>query len=445
MPRWAPLLMLVGCVAEPAQVRGPIFDVAPPPREEDERVGAMRLAAEAVCAGLDPCEVVGVRAARGTDRTRQAVAIVAKRRDHATRAGAAEAHVFDGRADVFPAQPGGCEPFEVWLLSVEAGRARRVRRLARICNELDLAYHNVAERLVVTGDTITRSVEGDTGWRWSRKVSLRLTDGAVAYEERAQQGADVILETRSRGRSAGATLSWTHASCTPTDPVKPASVTGDALVVPSLDLPDAFHAGGWKTEPMAPCGARVDGASSGIVVEGAPSTATASVEAFVSRSTLFVDVRDDHFSTGGALADRLEVWSSGWDPRYSEGCATTTRLVGFEVRLDGGEPRLLDGNGPAPTVARVAGRGGSTRLAITFVDPPQTLGLVYRDVDRDVPAIDIASGNIDPSDSMSAASIRNVDVASCAIEGTSMALGVGDPLALDLVGLDVFMMSECRG
>jgi hypothetical protein len=446
MLRWAPLVTLLGCAVEPALLRSVTVDVVAPATEQVARTSMVGRAAAAVCEGIAPCEVVGVRPVMGSGEDRYAVAIVARRRDYATRRGAAGAHLFDGRADVFVARDGDCEPFEAWLMAVTGDHAVRERRLARICNEHDFAYHNAAERLEVRGDTITRTLQGNTGLRWSQTATMRLPDGAVAFEERvAWEGDDRTIATRSNERAARATMSWALQPCDPAQPgaaLPRMDVSGEAIVVPSLDLPRAFHAGGWKTAQVATCAAHIDGA---IVAGAATGVATASIDVFVADATVFVEIHDDDLSATGAAADRLELWSSDLDPRFDEGCVARSPLAGFEVRVAGGAARALGGGGAAPSVARAVGPDGAVRLAVTYLDPPRALSLVYRDVDRGKPATDIASGMIDPADATSAGSVRRVDAPSCSIETPGPRSEPHDPLALDLFRLDVFVSSDCSG
>jgi hypothetical protein len=98
---------------------------------------------------------------------------------------------------------------------------------------------------------------------------------------------------------------------TPPDSDMP-DVVAEALRIPRVKLPAPFLANGWRTTALGRCAARVDG-ENGFTIHGAkgPAADTSMRALFSTGGDVFVEIRDDHFVTGGkswVADDHLEIW-----------------------------------------------------------------------------------------------------------------------------------------
>jgi len=313
----------------PAAVVAPP-DVAPAATPDAAAAPARPDLAAVLCHDRSPCSVRRVRPA-GRGAHGEALAVVSL--DLGVGAGPSQGDDDAGAAveddagndltetaaeDTTSARFGGpCHAYEYWLTTDAPGAAPQL--LVEACNDGYGASGVGIDVVTVRDNGLTRTQGGGSSWRWSYTNEISLSPLRVLssmHTGRWSVSTNHEEDSWDWRAFAGA-ASWYSPPCNARGEPPDEPVEGDAyasLLVPRLELPAAYRAGGWRDASLGACAVDLDGTGDrGFVAFGPKGDrADASVRAVLSdQDELFVEVRDAHPS--GATArwvadDHLEIW-----------------------------------------------------------------------------------------------------------------------------------------
>ncbi|HSY25125.1 MAG TPA: hypothetical protein VK841_23530 [Polyangiaceae bacterium] len=378
-----------------------------------------------VCAGRKPCHAMIVRQA-GKDRQGRPLLVAtvdlglappddpdasaaAPPAGEATDDAGADEAVFEATAredDMGPSlwmRP--CHRYEHWL-AIPVKASFTTQLLFTSCNDGYGAADIGADTVNVGDRTVTITRSGGSNWRYAEQWTVSLDPVHLRTDTTTRNftlGAQTEEAKWSWDDFRG-TDAWTSPTCDadgnpPTDdgvtddPGNAASRQYRYIDIPELQFAPAFTEDLWRKTALGGCAAEVDSTGRlGFVVFGSPGAAKdASMRVVASKSTLFVELHDDHWvgpSANWVADDHVELWTSEEDESFGEFCLPAHDAdppKQWAIRTSDG--RVFAGAGhPDPAALAVAREesGGVVRLRIEL--PPRTHGItvVYSDSDDDV-------------------------------------------------------------
>jgi len=373
--------------------------------------------------------------------------------------GADEEASDEGQAGEPDPESEDCRSYEYHLIVHAHGKIKDHHLLSEQCNDGYGAAGVGEDSNAVDKEarTYSHSQSGGSAWRWDKGMVIGLDPlRLVSIDESTFWTLDPNGTTKSAGWSYDTfqgSESWSVPDCAARrkqdeaasrdaaagDTSEPdESTTYNAVIVPRVALPPPFVQDGWRSIALENCSAFVDGDEHGFAVHGGKGRAAdASLRAVVSKEGfLFVEVTDDHWTTGGktwVTEDHIELWlappgltpddpncddSPGPDPSRQWG-----------IRIADGQ--VFPGFGsPAPLAAIEVLRSGHTaRARIPIADwlkgdrQESSLTVVYSDSDDGLRQKRlIATSQIEHGHVKSLGHIRDVepDVASCVVKGKTL-------------------------
>jgi hypothetical protein len=299
-----------------------------------------------------------------------------------------------------------CHRYEHWL-AIPANGSFTTQLLFRSCNDGYGAADIGADTVNVGDRTVTITRSGGSNWRYAEQWTVSLDPVHLRTDTTTRNftlGAQAEEAKWSWDDFRG-TDAWTSPTCDadgnpPTDDAVTDDHPGDAasrqyryIDIPELQFAPAFTEDLWRKTALGGCAAEVDSTGRlGFVVFGSPGAAKdASMRVVASKSTLFVELHDDHWvgpSANWVADDHVELWTSEEDESFGEFCLPVhdeDPPKQWAIRTSDG--RVFAGAGhPDPAAIAVAREesGGVVRLRIEL--PPRTRGItvVYSDSDDDV-------------------------------------------------------------
>jgi len=301
---------------------------------------------------------------------------------------------------------GACDHFEYWLVPVTEGRTDEPQLLLGLCNDGYGASGVGEDTVEVFPNTFQHSQYGGSAWRWFEKYSVSLSPlrprslEANGYWNLGPHFNSKRFDWDSfRGREA-----WYTPYCKADGEMDDSQLADDDIsiggdlesppvyayaseLVPAVTLDPKFAKSPESAE-LGTCALTLDGGkTTGFLLEGTPgepNDASLSVVATPQGTQLYVEVRDDVWTTRPHKHfDRLELWlAEGEASRSGSHCIEPPKaqISAFDIDMAGRVDRKR-GRGTAPKVSVSKATGGVRRLVLSWQKPIGGLTLAYADSD----------------------------------------------------------------
>lgn len=286
----------------------------------------------------------------------------------------------------------GAEQCNAWaLFVVDASQAAAPKEVARFCNDGYGASGVGEDAWEVNQGRLSISTNGGSNWRWAESKTVDLTSNTIVSEGSYSFFGTNPNSLHDQSLDYEKLVVADERSVWPCGAPEDAVESFESLSIPRVDLPAAFHDGGWKTTSLGECSTQLDATGAeGFVIHGKKSTASDTrMKVVANGNVVYVEVMDDQLvasASGNWIhGDHLELWVSPEGPPTMEvDCVDLkAKVKSWQWGIDALTGTIHDAYGK-PRLALVAEHeaiNGGARFKVTLPTDANALTVIYSDSD----------------------------------------------------------------